>query len=402
MPGFLETTLHQGYGYLEQTGYVDKARPYVEKARNAVPLIDQAAKKVEEIVPPLITRADDFAEPKIERVRPYVEPRIEQVKETVTPYVNRGVEKYGVVREGSVKYYNASLEKVEQIKEFKDAKTTQIKDFKEAKATQIKEVKDAKVTQLREFTDPKVQQIKDIKDAKVTQIKEFADPKVQQIKDIKDAKVTQIREFTDPKVERIREFAEPKVDKIKGAVEPHKDRVISFLTAMKMQAQKLLPVKIRMLLSLPLLLKTAYVDGTLKEKVVKCVTDVKSNMISKVECAKAEAKKLFATLKAESPKSLLLRIKDKVEPTKAKITAKAEPLLTQAIQRLVPVIKILAPTVATVTQNSLFKKALKIAEAGSEKTLGKERTATILVKGESCIPSVWKVALSAKSEGKKA
>jgi hypothetical protein len=375
MPGLLENTIHQGYGYLDQSGYVDKARPFVEKARNAIPLIDQAAKKAEELVPPLITRADELADPTIQRMTPYVEPRIEQVKEIVTPYVNRGVENYQVIRDGGVKYYNAGLERVDKIIEFKEAKTTQIKDFTEAKATQIKE-----------FTEPRVQQVMDIKDAKVAEIKGFANPPLRKIKD----------------------FAEPKVEKIKGAVEPTTDRVKSVLKYKKEQAQKLLRVpkatdlqglrvesllskvasalesaeevvdkylplseeqqdsddgsdrscasdssygrinrslghimshflfafkiQIALLLSIPSQLKAAYADGTLKEKAATCVAEVKSTITS-------HFMEHFACLKS-----------------KARHVSK------------------------WVAENSLFKKALNITVSGSEKVLGKERTSHIQFK----------------------
>merc|ERR1719287_251777 len=101
MPGFLETTFHQGYDYVSPvvSPYIEKAHPYVEKVRNNVPLVDPALKKAEELVPVLIMRADEMAEPHVEKMRPYVEPRLEQVKEKVTPYVDEGVKKYGVLRE---------------------------------------------------------------------------------------------------------------------------------------------------------------------------------------------------------------------------------------------------------------------------------------------------------------
>jgi len=47
MPGFLETTLHQGYAHIAP--YTD---PYVEKARINVPLVDRAIKKADEFLRP--------------------------------------------------------------------------------------------------------------------------------------------------------------------------------------------------------------------------------------------------------------------------------------------------------------------------------------------------------------
>lgn len=113
MPGFLESTLHQGYDFLSP--YVEKAQPYVEKARNHVPLVDPALKKAEKFVPALITRADQLAEPHVERMRPYVEPRIEKVKERVTPYMDEGVKRCGALRVEGMKYYNVGLGKVDYV-----------------------------------------------------------------------------------------------------------------------------------------------------------------------------------------------------------------------------------------------------------------------------------------------
>merc|ERR1719265_1156311 len=144
MPGFIENTVHQGYGYLEQSGYVGMAVPYVEKVRNTVPLADRAVKMAEEHVPPLIKKADEFAEPTIDKVRPYVQPRIEQVKETVTPYVNKGVERYG------------------QIKDYTEAKGTQMKDFTDRQVTHVKDFTDAKATQIKKLTDPPVEKLKNV------------------------------------------------------------------------------------------------------------------------------------------------------------------------------------------------------------------------------------------------
>jgi len=153
----------------------------VEKARNNVPLVDPALKTAEELVPALITRADQLAEPQVEKIRPFVEPKIEQVNKIVTPYVD------ATYKEG-VKYYNVGLEKVEQVKEFKNAKETQI----------------------RGFAEPRIEQIKEFTEARTTQIREFADPKVETIKEFTEAKTTQIKKFADPKVEKIKEFVEPK------------------------------------------------------------------------------------------------------------------------------------------------------------------------------------------------
>lgn len=105
--GPLETTLNYGYSLID---------PYVVKARKSIPLID---KKIDQKI-----------------TKPYVEPTIKQVRQ---------------VRSASLKKYEAGLEKVKQVKDFKDAKVTQIKDFKEAKVTQVKGFKDRTMTTITDF-----------------------------------------------------------------------------------------------------------------------------------------------------------------------------------------------------------------------------------------------------------
>lgn len=145
MPGFLETTVYTGYGYIDP--YVT---PYVEKARNTVPLIDRAAKGVEEVVPSVITRVDEFTEPRIERMRPIVEPKIEQVKECVTPYVDEGVKKYEKVKQEGDKYWGDLIkfknEKVQKVTEIKDAKINWCKNLLSKKSSQVNQIFRVKAT----------------------------------------------------------------------------------------------------------------------------------------------------------------------------------------------------------------------------------------------------------------
>jgi len=139
MPGFVETQIYNGYGYLDP--YVT---PYVEKARNTVPLIDRAAKGAEEIVPSLITRVDEFAEPRIEKIRPIVEPRIEQVKEIATPYVDSGINKYESIRKEGDKKWTSIMEykntKVETVQKIKDAKISWCKKMLSKKGDQVNQL----------------------------------------------------------------------------------------------------------------------------------------------------------------------------------------------------------------------------------------------------------------------
>jgi len=352
MPGFLQTTLHQGYDYLSP--YVEKAQPFVEKVRCNVPLVDPALKKAEEVVPALITRADELAEPHVEKFRPYVEPRIEQVRGKVTPYMDEGVKKYEVLREEGTKYYNVGLEKVEQVKEFKDAKVEQVKEFKDAKETLI-----------REFAEPKVEKMKEFKDAKFNQIKEFTEPKVEKIKEFKETKTTQIREFTDPKVEKIRGTMEPtvaaltqrrnKMEKllrvpasldVKGLncetsllgkvatglekVETLMDQYVPLLEEQKIDSDSdvssasdsscvrinhsvnnivsrllcVLLIYVKVLFGLPWKVKAGLSDGSLKASINKRMEDMKLEkayrklrLLTKIEFAKVEGKKFFEAVK---------------------------------------------------------------------------------------------------------
>jgi len=475
MPGFPETTLYEGYGYIQPV--ID---PYVEKARHRVPLVDRAAKKAEELVPALITRVDDFAEPKIEKMRPHVEPRLEQVKEVAAPYVD-----------GGVKYYRAGLGKVEQIKEFKDAKETQLREFKETKTTQLREIKDAKETQLREFAEPKVEKIKGFVEPKVTQIREFTDPKVEKIKGVVSTKKDQMHKqllrvpgsenLQDLKYTTLLGKVASSLEKVEAFVDRHlpvspeqkagsesslstdsttssasdcsyhkinrslfgiKARILLFIMikvrimlsfpgqlktscmdgtlkaklgeyttdakcmliskakdmkskAKAMRSKAAETKYIRMVLSFAVELKTAYMEGTLKTKLGNYTTDAKCMLISYAEHAKLEVQNFLTILRKETPKSILLRLKDKVVLTKATTKAKCAQLQVKAIEKV-------ASGVAAVMQTSVFKKVVQVAVAGAEKTFGKEKTKTIMLKVDNFMPPsvfvAWKAAVSVKTE----
>jgi len=122
-------------------------------------------------------------------------------------------------------------------------------------------------------------------------------------------------------------------------------------------------MKIRLLMSLPAEFQAYASDvtsGPLKKK-----------MIAKFEYVKVEAKKCFAT---------------------------SQTALKKLLNKEAPIVEKLAPTVAALTQHSLFKKTLEITVAGSEKVLGKEKTEKILSKVQSYIPSKWMVIPSEKKE----
>jgi hypothetical protein len=304
MPGLLQDTLHQGYGYLD---------PYVEKARNAVPLIDKSLRKAEEIVPPLITRADELAEP-----------RIEQVKEVVTPYVDEGVKKYEVLREEGVKYYNAGVGRVEQIKEFKENKVEQMKEFKEIK-----------VTQLREFTEPKV---------------------------------LQLREFTEPKVEKIRDVVEPKVTASLEKVETLMDKYLPLSEEQKQD--------------------NGNIDGNLKSNLTRSFVNIKNRLLF------AYTMKVEMLLAYVNPKRFNADVGERVANMKCILVSKMGTCRERGAELLESSkeasVQKLAPWIGSLTETSLFKKAVQLAVLGSEKTFGKEKTTTILSKVDSWIPVGWK------------
>lgn len=328
MPGLLATTLQEGYGYLDP--YLEKTRPYMEKARNAVPLtmsfIDQAAQKVEEIVPPLIQRADKIAEPNIDKIRPYVEPRIEQMR----PYVDKGVEKYGVLCEESAKYYHT---KANQINEFKEAKATQIREFAEPKVEKIKGAVEPKFAKVNAAVEAKKQAGLEKVACGVDKVEEYLDYYVPLTEDQK-------RDRFRPAIPTSKN--DTQYDKIKRKVHVIGSRLLAAFM-----------VKTAVLLSLPMQLKAAYMDGTLKKNFVTHVMGAKCWLSSKVKYSVSLPQKLFASM------------------------------AKQASEKLAPPVKKLAQTPA-------FKKAVKIVITSSEQTFGEEKTTIILRKVESFIPEVWK------------
>jgi hypothetical protein len=380
MPGLLENTLHQGYVY---------ADPYVEKVRNAVPLIDRVAKKAEEIVPPLITRADELAEPRIEKMRPYVEPRIEQVKEVVTPRIEQ-------VKECVCPYVDEGVKNYEAVKEFTDAKATQIKDFKEEKVTQIKGFTEAKVTQIREFTEPQVEKIKGFTEAKVTQIREFTDPQVEKIKVAVEPRIERVSAVIKARKQKAQkllrvpgsfdlkglkaegasllgkiavwlEKAEAVIDKYLPLTDEQKQdytssgsdasftsavdsacsvesdsstiRINRSLVSIKSRLLFAFTIQVQLLLTFPLLVKEAIMDGTAKEKACIFTNQVKEKVTEKADVA-------VKTIGAKSQK---------------------------------------------LSQTSFFKKGMKLAVDCSEKMLGKEKSADYLSKIQARIPAAFKV-----------
>jgi len=386
MPGLLATTVNQGYDYLSP--YVEKAQPYVDKARYNVPLVDPALKKAEELVPALITRADELTEPQVEKMRPYVEPKIEQVRERVAPLMDKGVKQYGVL-------CKAGQEKVDQVKDFKDAKETQI----------------------REFAEPKIEKVKEFTEAKTTQIHAFADPKVEKIKEFTEAKTAQIREFTDPKIGKIKEFMEPKVAVITAERQKMQKffRVPASLDLQSLKYETLLGKTASLLEKMEALMdrylplpedqkkdddysdysRSSGASDTSCVRINRSVLSIMarpvvllmiyvSMLCSSVTQLKKSA--IDGTLKAQikdKASDIKAKITVEVMDAKAKITVKVETMFTKVTEKL-------APKVAVVRGTSLFKKAVCIATSATEKMLGKEKTAKILSKVETFTPAAWK------------
>eukprot|EP00746_Dinoflagellata_sp_MGD_P152153 gnl/MRDRNA2_/MRDRNA2_83467_c0_seq3.p1 gnl/MRDRNA2_/MRDRNA2_83467_c0~~gnl/MRDRNA2_/MRDRNA2_83467_c0_seq3.p1 ORF type:complete len:417 (+),score=102.17 gnl/MRDRNA2_/MRDRNA2_83467_c0_seq3:83-1252(+) len=380
MPGFIENTVYQGYGYLDQNGYIGMAVPYVEKVRNTVPLADKAAKLAEERVPPLISKVDELAEPTIEKMRPYVEPKVEQVKETVTPYVNKGVEKY------------------EQIKDFTETKTTQIKSFKDRQVHMVKDFTDVKTAQLKKITDPQVTKIKNVVEPHLTAGKIQGQKllRVAGCADLQDLKCETVLgkiAATLSKAESLLDKYLPVPEQPDSGSDTSNESDSSYTKinksahGIKNHLLLALVIKVKVLLSLPKVLKTSYADGSMKETAVSFYTKTKGTVIAKVEYAKAEVKTFI-----NDPKKAAAPVLEHFKGKLALVKSKANKLMTQVSDKFAPIPVKLAPTVAKVAKNPHFMKAVQVAVTSTEKVIGKDKTVAIVQKIEACIPSAWKTA----------
>merc|ERR1719465_193349 len=108
---------------------------------------------------------------------------------------------------------------------------------------------------------------------------------------------------------------------------------------------------------------------------------------------------LFSLMKAKTV-TLKSNIQGKVATTKAAIVCKVATtraaIETKASSIAKQISAKLAPKVATAAESPLFKKAKGFAVSGSEKVLGKEKTATILSKIDAYVPVAWNPAPAAK------
>lgn len=100
MPGFVESTVNAGYGYVD---------PYIQKGRDKVPLFDRAAQKVEYHAPALISKVDQLAEPTIQKVKPRVE-----------PIYHKGKQQAGALKGHVEAHYERGVKHVHKAKAVKD------------------------------------------------------------------------------------------------------------------------------------------------------------------------------------------------------------------------------------------------------------------------------------------
>jgi hypothetical protein len=338
MPGFLETTVYTGYGYIDPyiTDYVS---PHLAKARNTVPLIDRAAKGAEEVVPSLITRVDEFTEPRIEKMRPIVEPKIEQVKECVTPYVDVGVKKYENIKSEGNKYLGDAIQykknKLEQINSIKDAKINWCKTLLTAKSSQVNQL----------FRVKSTDNVEGLKFQGVL------------------GKVAALLDKTEGLVDK----SLPALPKGTPAFETEYDD--SFL----LPRMFLLIMSVKMRLVCAVKTKSEKACGVTKTYYEQNKCEIKKKMTCFVTTADAKIKAI-------------------VEPKVKQLKAIVEPKIGQ-------VKAYVSPKATKLVETKEYKKACELACKGltfsvktCEKVIGKEKTKTLIQAVESRIPASWKAA----------
>jgi len=347
MPGLVETTFYNGYGYLDP--YVS---PYVEKARHSVPLIDRAAKGAEEIVPSLITRVDEFTEPRIEKIRPIVEPRIEQVKEIATPYIDSGISRY------------------ENMRKEGDKKLKEIVEYKKTKVESVQKIKDTKINWCKKLLSKKGDQVNQL----------FRVPATDNVEGLKFQGVL-------GKMAAVLQKTEGLVDKWlpalpKGAQTPpleteYDDSYLlprMFLLAVSVQTRLVEATKTKCKMTM----QAAQTEG---EK-TKCAVKNKITYFVTTAQSKIQA---VAGPKAKQLQSF-------VEPKVQQLKAKVEPKVKQVKAKIEPKVKELMKT-------KQYKQACGVACTGltfgvqtCEKILGKEKTKSLIQAVETRIPTALKAA----------
>jgi len=392
MPGFLETSIHTGYGFLD---------PYVEKARTSVPLFDRVAKKAEVYVPPLITRVDTFAEPSIEKMKPYIEPRIEQVKEAVTPYVDQGVKKYETVREEGVKYYTVAQDKVDKVKVYQKDKMEQINVFKKDKMEQIKEYKGEKLGMAKEFKDAKVEKFRTLLSKKGGEINMiFRVPATEDVEGLK-------YKTTLGKVDALLKKAELLVDKYLPAAPSTVPTEDAAAEPTETGDSYILP----RMFSLSLTVQTRLMyAGLAKGKVA--VVSVQQLKLKFMGDTKNQITKICSTINTKF-QPLVDKTTSKVEEAKAQVMQMMTPRIATvkktAMCKQAQLVKALVPKVGVLKGSKVVKKAVEVAQKTltfsvetCEKTLGKEKTGSVISKSKTmldkvdgCLPASVKEVLAA-------
>merc|ERR1711959_247162 len=128
-----------------------------------------------------------------------------------------------------------------------------------------------------------------------------------------------------------------------------------------------------------------------EEQKKDCDSDISVSNVSDASCVRINRSVVSIMTRPFAVFSVFLiqlssvHVQDQLVAAKTKILNKAKPILQQVNEKL-------APTVTVLTQTSMFKKVAQKVVACSEKTLGKDKTTTLLSKADAWIPAKWKAA----------
>lgn len=344
MPGFVETQIYNGYGYLDP--YVSPyVSPYVEKARHSVPLIDRAAKGAEEFVPKLITRVDEFTEPRVEKIRPIVEPRIEQVKEIATPYVDSGINRYESIRKESITRYENIME------------------YKNTKVETVQKIKDAKINWCKKMLSKKGDQVNQL----------FRVPATDNVEGLKFQGVL-------GKMAALLQKTEGLVDKLlpalpKGAKSPPLES--EYDDSYLLPRMFLLAVSVQTRLVHATKTKCEITMVAAKTKCEKTKCDVKGKITYYVTTGQTKFKAVA------DPK--VKQLKAFVDPKVKQVKAKIEPKVMQLKAKVEPKIQAVMKTKQYKQACDMACKGMTFSVQTCEKIIGKEKTKSMIQKVESLI-----------------
>lgn len=350
MPGFVETTIQSGYGYLD---------PYVEKVRTTVPLLDRVAKKAEVHVPPLISRVDEFTEPHVEKIRPHIEPKIERVKDVVTPYVDHGVKQYEMVCGEGVKYYNVAQDRVEKVKVHGNRKMEKLRSFHGETMEKVKGFRDEKVE--------KVQSILSRKGGEINGM--FRVPSTDDVEGLKYKSVL-------GKMARV-------IRKVEQIVDKWLPDPITESTAAEIDDRYLLP----RILSLPMTIQTRLWNaGMTKGKAA--MASIQKLPQQFMDNVKSQFNKV-PTMINEKSQTLLAQTKSKVNEVVRTMKTKKTQFLKTLMRWEVDELKELSHNnVVAKTAVEITEKTVSFSLATCEKTFGKESTDNAIAKCKSLLQKV--------------